>query len=290
MDKKLHNQILFTQVRVKTEKAGGSGTVIYSKQGKKGFNTYIITCQHVIEEALKVIREYDPRIGQDRKKEYRQAVKVEFFDYENIPHGHRPINNSIDGDIMAYDKKHDMALVKLRTTKEMPYIAKLFPQDKIEEISIGDDNYAVGCALLHDPILTRGMITHMGDEMNYKDYWMSSAQIIFGNSGGAVFYPYSEDFYFIGIPSAIDIAGWGTPVTHLGYFSPVTRIYQFLSEQHFEFIYDKEFTEERCEKLREDVKRVAERRFIDVEEDDEKPIDKDKPTNDDELEDIEPKP
>jgi len=256
---KLHKNVLYTQVRVKTGKAGGSGTVIYSEEGKKGFSTYVITCWHVIEDALKVKREYDPRIGRDRKYEYRQVVTVEFFDYEKVPHGRRPISNSVDGDVMAYDKSHDMALIKLRTKHKVSDVARFFPRGEVEKISIGDKNFAVGCALLHDPILTEGMITHLGDEIDYKDYWMSSAQIIFGNSGGAIFYPYKDNYYLIGIPSRIDIHGWGDPITHLGYFSPIHRIYAFLEEQKFRFVYDSAFTEEAEEREREKVKKEAER-------------------------------
>ena len=258
---KLHQDVLHTQVRIKTDKAGGSGTIIYSQQGKKGFSTYALTCCHVIEDAIKVKTEYDPKIGKNKKKEYRQMVTVEFFDYENVPHGHRPISNSVDGDVLAYDKTHDMALIKLRTIKQAPRVAKLYLLDEVENIKIGDDCYAVGCALLHDPILTKGMITHMGDEIDYKDYWMSSAQIIFGNSGGAVFYPINDEFYFVGIPSRVDVIGWGSAVTHLGYFSPITRVYQFLKDENFNFIFDKNYTEEQCEKTREDIKAKAEKYF-----------------------------
>jgi len=267
---KLHEEILYTQVRVKTSKAGGSGTVVYSQEGKRGFSTYVITCHHVIEDALKIIKDFDPKIGRDKKKEFRQVVTVEFFDYKSVPHGRRPVSNSVDGEIMAYDKTHDMALLKLRTIVEAPYIAKLFPREQIEEIEPGDKTYAVGCALLHDPILTDGMITHMGDEIDYKDYWMSSAQIIFGNSGGAMFRPIDDGFGFIGIPSRIDISGWSDPITHLGYFSPITRIYEFLEEQHFEFIFNDKFTEEECQLTREKIRKDAERYYPPVESADEK--------------------
>lgn len=256
----LHEEVLYTQVRVKTKNAGGSGTVVYSKRNKKDYSTYVITCHHVIESALNVKDEYDPKIGMNRKKEYRQVITVEFFDYKNIPHGHRPISNSVDADIVAYDKDHDMALIKLRTVSEAPFVGKLLPKTSIEKVTSGMRCHAVGCALLHDPIITPGEITHMGTEIDYKDYWMSNASIIFGNSGGAVFLDGAE-YYFIGIPSRIAISSWGkTPVTHLGYFSPITRVYEFLKTENFQFIYDDNYTEEQCEKTREDIKKKAQER------------------------------
>ena len=265
---KLHEDVLYTQVRVRAAKAGGSGTVIYSNEGRKGFSTFVLTCHHVIEGALTVKKEYDPRIGMDRKKEYRQVVNVEFFDYESVPHGRRPVSNSVDADIVAYDNTHDMALLRLRMSTQASHVAKLLPENEIEAVRVGDKSYAVGCALLHDPILTEGMITHMGDEIDYNDYWMSSAQIIFGNSGGAMFRPDDEGYYFIGVPSRIDVAGWTDAITHLGYFSPINRVYDFIRSEHYEFIVDPNFTEEQCEKVREDIKKKAEtRRFTPIEED-----------------------
>ena len=264
---RLHEQVLYTQVRVKTEKAGGSGTVIYSEKGREGYSTYIITCHHVVDAAISVKKEYDPKVGMDRKKEFKQVVTVEFFDYDSVPHGRRPVSNSVDADIMAYDKLHDMALLKLRMVTESQRVAKLLPKDRITNVRIGDRTHAVGCALLHDPILTEGMITHMGDEIDYNDYWMSSSQIIFGNSGGAMFLDRGDGYFFIGIPSRIDISGWSNPITHLGYFSPITRVYKFLEDENFQFIYNDEYTEEQCEKIRADIKKKASHRgFMPVEE------------------------
>lgn len=174
---KLHREVLWPQVRIKAEKAGGSGTIIYSTDK----STFALSCDHVISEAVKVRKEWDSKLTREAKKEYRQVVTVEFFDYENSPHGHRPITYTVDGDIVAYDKPHDMALIKLRVKKPYPYVAKLLPLNEVERIQIGTPVHAVGAALLHDPILTTGIVTHMGDEIDYKDYWMSNANIIFGN-------------------------------------------------------------------------------------------------------------
>lgn len=178
----IHQQILFNQVRVKTPKAGGSGTVIYSKVAPDStWHSFALTCHHVIESALEIKTEWDPKVGRDRKKEYRQIVSVEFFDWGNVPHGHRPLTYSADAEIVAYDKAHDIALLKLRTIKAAQAVATMLPAGAEKDLRVGSPVFAVGCALLHDPILTAGMITHMGDEIEFRDYWMSSASIIFGN-------------------------------------------------------------------------------------------------------------
>src|SRR3990167_6150575 len=151
---KLHEQVLFSQVRVKTDKAGGSGTIIYSKPNDKTeFSTYAISCHHVIDDAIIVKKEWSSKLGVERKKEYRQIVTVEFFDYSNVSHGSSPVNYSVDAEIVAYDKDHDMALLKLRTVKPAAYIAPLMLPGDEKVLVVGSPTVAVGAAMLHDPIV-----------------------------------------------------------------------------------------------------------------------------------------
>lgn len=261
----LHEQVLFSQVRVKTSKGGGSGTIIYSGAGDDGvYHTYALTCHHVIEDAINVKDEWDPRVGRQRKREYRQLVQVEFFDWSNVPHGNRPLNWSADAEIVAYDKDHDMAILRLRTVKKAEHIAKVMRAGHEMTLRIGSPVVAVGCALLHDPILTKGIVTHFGDEIDGKLYWMSNAQIIFGNSGGAVFAVMENGSYeFIGIPSRIAISGWSSPITHIGYFSPITRVHEFFKEQMYQFLSPGSgATEKSCEEERKRIKDLEERKLM----------------------------
>jgi S1-C subfamily serine protease len=189
---KLHEQVLHSQVRVRTQSAGGSGTVIYSKQGEGGYySTYIITCHHVIDSAVAIEDDWDSLLKKQRKVEKIQPVTVEFFNWEGVPHGKSPLTSGATADIVAYSQKHDMALIHL-SLKDPPPTARLLPKERIENVVIGEPTWAIGCALGHDPILTRGIVTHQGDIVGEVDFWMSSAQIIFGNSGGAMFWESDE--------------------------------------------------------------------------------------------------
>ena len=261
---RLHDEVLHTQVRVRTVKAGGSGTVIYSAPHTDGAHaSFVITCHHVIEDAVNVKEEWDPRVGRQRKREYRQPVEVEFFDYSNVPHGHRPVTYSVPADIVAYDPTHDMALLRLRTVKVAPGVAHLPAADSWKSLTIGSPVVAVGCALGHDPIQTRGEITHMGDEIDYKDYWMSSAAIIYGNSGGAIYADLDGLYRFIGIPSRVAIAGWGSAIPHMGYFSPIHRVYEFLGDNLYHFLVPGHAHQvEDCERERKDRGEREERRLM----------------------------
>ena len=243
---KLHKQVLWSQVRVRTQTAGGSGTVIYSEKGEDGYySTLIITCQHVISDAVKIESKWDSLLKKERKMEIIQPVVVEFFDWEGVPPGKSPLTSGATAHIVAYSEKHDMALIQLRL-KEKPPTALLLPRARIEDVAIGSPTWAVGCALGHDPVLTQGIVTHQGDIVGEVDFWMSSAQIIFGNSGGGMFFE-SDEYYFIGIPSLVSVSGWGNAITHMGYFSPVSRLYTFLDEQIFDFLIPgSEKTEQGC--------------------------------------------
>jgi len=87
---------------------------------------------------------------------------------------------------------------------------------------------------------------------------MSSAQTIFGNSGGAIFrWSQSRKKYeFIGIPSRISVQPMGfsaDAITHMGYFIPIERVYKLLDDNCYQFIYDKNYTIKQCKKMRDSL-------------------------------------
>ena len=163
---------------------------------------------------------------------------------------------------MAYDEKQDVALLKLRSINKIEHVARLAPLGKDKEIRLLDRVYAVGAALGHPPMVTAGRINFMDDEIEDYEFWLSDAQIIFGNSGGAIFL--QDTFEFIGIPSRIDVVqiGWSVnAITHMGFFIPFTRIWDWLESQYYHFITDDSVSYEQCEeervKAQEDARRVV---------------------------------
>ncbi len=260
-----HREILYPVVRVRTEKAGGSGTVLYSKPNAKNeFETYVMTNHHVVSEAIIIKKMWDSRLGRDIKKDIRSTVSVEYFKYNNF--SHCVGSYGVEADIVAYTEEEDMALLKLRD-KERPaeYVANIMAKEDIEKVRLFDEVYCCGAALGHPPIPTYGVITHMDDEIENYKYWMSSAQIIFGNSGGAVFRLSEKGIYeFIGIPSRVQVSIVGfsaNPITHMGYFIPIDRIYGFLDKNYYQFIYDSNYTPEQCQIEREKAKERELRRL-----------------------------
>jgi S1-C subfamily serine protease len=257
-----HLEVLYPTVRVRAGSKGGSGTVLWSQEVDDEFVTFVLTNHHVIVDLIEVKKEYDPRLGREMPKETRGTAQVEFFRYKD---GSRAIGTySVDADVVTYSKSEDLALLRLRDIEQAKYVAKLPPPEKVSEIRIFDACHAVGASLGHAPIATDGSIVSMDDEIKEKEYWMTTAQTIFGNSGGAIFL--ADTHEFIGVPSMISVStiGWAmSAITHMGYFIPFWRVYDWLEEEYYNFIYDESVSFEQCDKDRVQAKE-DQTRLLDV--------------------------
>ena len=253
-----HEQMFYPTVRVRTKKAGGSGTVVYSKKHGEEVHTYVITNHHVIADSVKIEKKWDSVLKRKTDKEKLDTVFVEFFRYNN--YSHTVGSFAVEADIVAYSEVEggqDWALLRVRDKENTAdWVANLFPLDDLDNVHIFDETYAVGASLGHPPVASNGMITYMDDEIDSYKYWMSSAPTIFGNSGGAV-YRWSDNrkqYEYIGVPSRISIQPMGfsaDAITHMGYFIPIERVYKLLEENDYQFIYDEKVTIEDCQKARD---------------------------------------
>lgn len=253
-----HEQMFYPTVRVRTKKAGGSGTVVYSKKHKDEVHTYVITNHHVIADSVKIEKKWDSVLKRKVDKEKLDTVFVEFFRYNN--YSHTVGSFAVEADIVAYSEVEggqDWALLRVRDKENVAdWVANMFPLEDLENVHIFDDCFAVGASLGHPPVASKGMITYMDDEIDSFKYWMSSAPTIFGNSGGAVYRwnTDSKQYEYIGIPSRISIQPMGfsaDAITHMGYFIPIDRVYKLLQENDYQFIYDDSVSIEDCDKARD---------------------------------------
>lgn len=259
----MHEKILYPTVLVEAKGGVGSGTVVYSeldpREGHKGeYETYVLTNHHVIEPNIQTGKQWNPLKQKEEKKDVFATVNVYFYKYK---YSSRNIGkNSVEADIVAYTSEEDMALLRLRSIDKFDHVAKFYPLDKLKEIKMFMRTYAVGAALGHQPIATEGWITCMSDEQDNYVFWMSTAQIIFGNSGGTMYLEASGDYWFIGVPSMVAVSFTGfsaSAVTHMGYFIPIDRVCSFLDRNFFGFIHDKGLDPIDCAKKREKVKKIA---------------------------------
>jgi len=220
----------------------------------------------VIDDLIKVEKKWDPIAKVDRRMEILGKGSVEFFYYEHLSRC-KGSSGQHKAEILAYDKDEDIAIMEIeRAETPIEFVASLYPRDQTESIHVLDELFCVGAAMGHEPICTVGTLSFMDEEIDGKEYWMSTAQSIFGNSGGSV-YRYSEErerYEFLGMPARITVAmyGWSADaITHMGFFVPITRIYDLLERNHYEFIYDSSKTYEQCVEERE-AEQDKERRLI----------------------------
>lgn len=261
---KLHEKVLYPTVRVRTDKAGGSGTVIYSEKvpEKEIYETYILTNYHVIADAIKIEKKWNAMLGRELKTDMKSDVTVEFFNFEYFSweEGH----SATKAEIIDYHEDMDIALLRLKSTRKRKYVAELFPKGREkEELRMFMPVFAVGCGLGHPPLATQGHLTGFNDIIDNYPYWLQTAPTIFGNSGGSVYL--ADNYQYIGIPSriAVTMAGFSADaITHLSFFIPILSIYKFLDDNLLYFLYDKSYTSEECWKLREQRKKQDERELL----------------------------
>ncbi len=264
-----HERVLYPVVRVHTGKAGGSGTIIYSKpnpENEKEYQTFILTCSHVIEDAISVKKDWDSAVQKRIEKEFLEQVVVEIFDY--VYQSKVNSSNSHKADIVAYDKYHDIAILKLDSPKKAPHVAKIISKQDIQNVKLFTPVWTSGCSLLHDPFANPGYVTYLSEMIDNKLYWMANASSIFGNSGGAVFL--SDTGEQIGITARITSIqlGFGVDImTWMGFFVAPQRLYEFFDAQELKFLYDSTDTYKAAMARREKNARKALLQGLIIEED-----------------------
>jgi len=248
--KAILEQVLKPSVRILAKQTIGSGTIVYSKNG----DTYVLTNHHVIEKNIEYKEVWDTVIKKDVKKDFTSPVELDAGRFDDT--GRYIASTAVLADIIAYNKEQDLALLKVRDNINYP-TATLYPYDKAESVPLLVPLCCCGAALGQKPIITFGNLNGVQIEIENFEYWLSSAPSIFGNSGGGVFINEDNQWKFLGVPSRVSVVflGFsGSPVTHMGYFIPVFRIYKWLDDICYQFIYNDNFTPEQCDKLREEKK------------------------------------
>lgn len=232
-------KILYPVTRVRTKEAGGSGVIVYSKEDPKNPNRFInivLTCEHVVDDAIKTKEDWDPVLKRSRKKDFFEEVTVDIFDYDSST---IISTNSSQADIIAYDKHHDMAAIRVHFPKEIQYTATLYPKDKIKDLQVFDPVWVSGCSLAHDPFASEGTLTYLREIMDQKAYLMQNAPAIFGNSGGGLFH--GEEGYLLGLVSRVTVMqlGFGVDVLPwMSFSSHPDRLYEFFEYQELQFLYN----------------------------------------------------
>jgi S1-C subfamily serine protease len=255
--KKKHEDFLYPVVRVYSKDAAGSGTIIWSKETDDGeYDSFVLTNHHVIGSCIEYKKEWDSVLKKEVEKEFLEIPRVEIFDY--VKDSTVVSSNAHRASIVAYDKNHDLAVLKLESPRKMEYVAELIPRNEVKNLRLFMEVVVSGCSMAHEPFCTFGHLTFLGELIEQRLYTMYDAASYFGNSGGALFLKSKN--WLIGVPSRLTgiQLGFGIDmVTHMGFAAHPERIYEFLEEQEMKFFFDPEDNFEKAMERRKMKKRDA---------------------------------
>ena len=226
----LHHDILAPSVQVTAKGSVGGGTLLFSRDA----HSYVITACHVLQ---KLLAAHDD-------DETREPAEVTLYDDQGVS------TDSVEGDLVAWDEGKDLALLRLRTLRELPNAARLASRETLRSIRVFTPIYAVGCPLGHDPLPTLGEIATLNKEVNGERFWMMNAPTIFGNSGGGVFHRETRELIGVSAMVCTYDGAVSVPVPHLGIMVSLETVYDWLDSLNYHFIYDPEFPLEAFEAVR----------------------------------------
>lgn len=216
----LQQDILGPSVQVNVLGSVGGGTLLFSRET----HSYVITAHHVVH---KIVAGHDD--------ETRPPAEVTLYDARGAS------IDTVEGDLVAWDERKDLALLRLRAVHEFRNVARLASRETLRSIRVFTPIYAVGCPLGHDPLPTLGEVATLNKEVHGERFWMMNAPTIFGNSGGGVFHRETRELIGVSVMVCTYDGAVSTPVPHLGILVSLETVYDWLDSLNYHFIYDPEF-------------------------------------------------
>ena len=221
-------QMLYPTVQISGEENVGSGTIIASierkakgtRKGSSGtYDSYVLTANHVVRNILN-----EKSFGKDRG-----IIMVTIF-------GKKGSKEDVEARLLIRSEEFDVALLKLKSTERIAWVAQLASPKELKQISIWSSVYAIGCPLGNDPIPTGGFIANQNSKVKATKYWMINAPTYFGNSGGGVFDAKTRKL--VAVFSKIYTHGKIRPVviSHMGLVVPLSEIYPWLRDNGYGFL------------------------------------------------------
>lgn len=236
-------EMLYPTVMVDLGQGRGSGTVIYSGTRKpKSWKdekvwTLVLTNYHVIQSAVNIEEEFSSKMGKNIQKETRRPVHIRLWDYNDYSTAVGTTGRVAR--ILAWDKHKDLALLRLDDKEKILENIATFWPEHVGGPYLFQKTWAVGSGLGNPPYPTEGLLSGIsGKDQKGRSLYLSSAPIIFGNSGGSLWaYSKSRNKYeMIGVPSMVSAFGYGNVVTHIAWSRPISEIRTFLRDNDYGFI------------------------------------------------------
>jgi S1-C subfamily serine protease len=211
--------MLAPTVQLSGDETVGSGTLFASVPARngKGFETYVLTANHVVRNILSD----DPELAQ-------RGITVTLYTERGT--------KEYKCDVVLRNPNHDLALAKVRSRRRFAPVAKLIPAERVSKMPLWTPVYAVGCPLGNDPVPTGGFISSLANVVRGTKYWMINAPTYYGNSGGGIFN--GETHELIAVFSKIYTHGSTRPIVipHMGLAVPMTLVYPWLDENKYGYL------------------------------------------------------
>ena len=205
-----------TIVLVQTRRGSGSGTIIDCLETDTNgtFEYIVLTNAHVTNSRfITIIRKVNSLTGRIETDRIDAGCGIIAFDHINSDWF------QYDTTVVAEDKQYDFALLSFRAEHEFA-VAKIADEDMLSKVRVFDEVFAIGCQLKRAPVPTIGIISQIITGSNGEKKWViygNTAQITPGSSGGGLFKKYGGNYYMIGIPFRVAIAGNGQIIPHLAH-------------------------------------------------------------------------
>ena len=216
---------------------GCSGTLISLKE------KYILTNYHCIDQNVSVVEKEETDanglVKKVRRKRYSDVI-VEQHGYN----GHIKVSTATYmAEIVAEEKKKDLALIRIKSAIPHQMHSKLLPDD--QTVIRGERVYIVGNPAGNDATVVEGIVSNLNRTFEFP--WTGNEKLAMiqfsggiygGNSGGAL---YNSNGYLIGVPAA----GY-RDATFIGLAIPVSVVKTFLKDHCLADAYDDKFDVKAC--------------------------------------------
>jgi len=206
----IYKEIISPTVKITTD---GEGTGVIIKKEKifedketgtsytdPKFIYFILTAKHIPEDGYLNI--------------------VSFLDKNNNMH------NIELAEVYATSEDEDISILKLKSNIDIGEEVLIPEDDNRDIIKIGEEVFSYGCQNGFYPFLTTGVVSQFDKHGNI----LASPPITPGTSGSGLFIKHNNKYYLIGIASKIACIEEFIPIYHMGVYSPLDKIKQFLKD------------------------------------------------------------
>jgi S1-C subfamily serine protease len=216
---------------------GCSGTLISIEE------RLILTNHHCIDRNISFVeREEIDNNGFAKKVRVRRYadVNVEQHGYDGFA---RVSTSSYVAEIVAEEKKYDLAVLRIKSNIPHQLASKILPDDL--KIVRGERVYVVGNPAGNDATVVEGIVSNLN--RTFQLPWTGNEKVAMiqfsggiygGNSGGAL---YNSAGYLIGVPAA-----GHRDATFIGLAIPISTVKSFLADHCLARVYNLNFNISEC--------------------------------------------